>query len=187
LSDEFLEEVKTLKQKNLAYELLQRLIKESIRLYMRKNLVKSRKFSEMLEEAIRRYQSRTIETTQVILELIELAKKMSEENKNDDSTGMTSDEIAFYDALAENKTARDVMGDVQLKKIAVRITQEIKKNLTVDWSIRDSVQAEMRTIVKKILRQEGYPPDDPKEPNNYNKSVDIIMKQTMATCEEQFV
>lgn len=184
LSDEFLAEVKDLKHRNLAVELLERLLKGKIRAFARRNLVRSLKFSEMLENSILKYQNRAIETAQVIFELIELAKKMQDEIKKAEESGLTTDEIAFYDALAENKTAVDVMGDDQLRKIAIELVVAIKNNLTVDWSIRDSVQANMRVIIKRLLKKYGYPPDDPKEPNNYNKSVEIIMQQTRITCEE---
>lgn len=184
LSDEFLAEVKDMKHRNLAVELLNRLLKGKIIAFARRNLVKSLKFSEMLENSILKYQNRAIETAQVIFELIELAKKMQEEIQKAEASGLSTDEVAFYDALAENKTALEVMGDDQLRKIAIELVSAIKSNLTVDWAIRDSVQANMRVIIKRLLKKYGYPPDDPKEPNNYQKSVDIIMQQTRITCEE---
>jgi type I restriction enzyme R subunit len=181
LSDEFLEEVKGMKQKNLAVELLNRLLKGSIRTVSRRNLVKSKKFSELLEVAIRKYQNRTIETTQVIMELIELAKQVNEAEKRGESTGMTPDELAFYDALADNESAREIMGDEILKQIASDLTQAIKNNISVDWAIRESVQAKMKMTIKRLLKKYGYPPD--KTP----KAVETVMQQTKLMCENESI
>lgn len=179
LSDEFLEEVKGMKQKNLAVELLNRLLKGSIKTFSRRNLVQSKKFSELLEEAIRKYQNRAIETTQVIMELIELAKQISEAEKRGQSTGLTEDELAFYDALADNESAREIMGDEILKQIARDLTQSIKNNISVDWAIRESVQAKMKMIIKRLLKKYGYPPD------KTSKAVDIVMEQTKLMCQNE--
>ncbi len=179
LSEEFLEEVKGMKQKNLAVELLNRLLKGSIKTFSRRNLVQSKKFSELLEAAIRKYQNRAIETTQIIMELIELAKQINEAEKRGESTGLTSDELAFYDALAENESARDVMGDEILVQIARDLTTAIKNNISVDWAIRDSVQAKMKMTIKRLLKKYGYPPD--KTP----KAVDIVMEQTKLMCQNE--
>ncbi len=179
LSDEFLEEIKGMKQKNLAVELLNRLLKGNIKTFSRRNLVKSKKFSELLESSIRKYQNRTIETTQVIMELIELAKQINEAEKRGESTGLTSDELAFYDALAENESAREIMGDEILKQIARDLTISIKNNISIDWSIRESVQAKMKMTIKRLLKKYGYPPD--KTP----QAVDIVMKQTKLMCENE--
>lgn len=179
LSDEFLEEVRGMKQKNLAVELLNRLLKGNIKSFSRRNLVQSKKFSELLETAIRKYQNRAIETTQVIMELIELAKKISEAEKRGESTGLTPDELAFYDALAENESAREVMGDEILVQIARDLTTAIKSNISVDWAIRDSVQAKMKMTIKRLLKKYGYPPD--KTP----KAVEIVMEQTKLMCENE--
>ena len=159
LSDEFLDEVKGMKQKNLAVELLNRLLKGSIKTFSRRNLVQSKKFSELLEAAIRKYQNRTIETTQVIMELIELAKQINEAEKRGESTGLTPDELAFYDALADNESAKEIMGDEILKQIARDLTVSIKNNISVDWAIRESVQAKMKMTIKRLLKKYGYPPD----------------------------
>ena len=159
LSDEFLEEVRNMKQRNLAVELLNRLLKGKIKTFSRRNLVQSRKFSELLENAIRKYQNRTIETTQFILELIQLAKEINEAHKRGEKTGLTEDELAFYDALAENESAKEIMGDDILKQIARDLTEAIRKNLSSDWSIRASVQAKMKMIIKRLLKRYGYPPE----------------------------
>lgn len=181
LSDEFLEEVKGMKQKNLAVELLNRLLKGTIRTFSRRNLVQSKKFSELLEASIRKYQNRAIETTQVIMELIELAKQISEAEKRGESTGLTQDELAFYDALAENESAREVMGDEILKQIAKDLTISIKNNISVDWAIRESVQAKMKMTIKRLLKKYGYPPD------KTSKAVDIVMEQTKLMCQNESI
>jgi len=179
LSDEFLTEVKGMQQKNLAVELLNRLLKGSIKTFSRRNLVQSKKFSELLEAAIRKYQNRAIETTQVIMELIEIAKQISEAEKRGESTGLTPDELAFYDALADNESAREIMGDDILKQIARDLTQSIKKNISVDWAIRESVQAKMKMTIKRLLKKYGYPPD------KTAKAVDIVMEQTKLMCQNE--
>lgn len=179
LSDEFLEEVRNMKQKNLAVELLNRLLKGRIKGFSRRNLVQSKKFSELLEEAIRKYQNRSIETAQIIIELIELAKEINEAHKRGKATGLSEDELAFYDALAENESARKVMGDEILKQIARDLTQAIRKNLSIDWAIRESVQAKMKMTVKRLLKKYGYPPD--KTP----RAVEIVMEQTRLMCENE--
>lgn len=179
LSDEFLEEVRNMKQRNLAVELLNRLLKGKIKTFSKRNLVQSRKFSELLENAIRKYQNRTIETTQVILELIQLAKEINEAHKRGENTGLTEDELAFYDALAENESAKEVMGDDILKQIARDLTEAIRKNLSIDWSIRASVQAKMKMIIKRLLKRYGYPPD--KTP----KAVEIVMEQAKLMCQNE--
>jgi type I restriction enzyme R subunit len=179
LSDEFLEEVKGMKQKNLAVELLNRLLKGTIKGFSRRNLVQSKKFSELLEASIKKYQNRTIETTQVIMELIELAKEINEAEKRGESTGLTSDELAFYDALADNESAREIMGEDILKQIARDLTVSIKSSVSVDWAIRDSVQAKMKMTIKRLLKKYGYPPD------KTLKAVDIVMEQTKLMCSNE--
>ena len=179
LSAEFLEEVKGMKQKNLAVELLNRLLQGSIKTFSRRNLVQSKKFSELLEASIRKYQNRAIETTQIIMELIELAKQISEAEKRGESTGLTPDELAFYDALADNESAREIMGEDILKQIARDLTLSIKNNISVDWAIRESVQAKMKMTIKRLLKKYGYPPDQTA------KAVDIVMEQTKLMCENE--
>ncbi|SCM82365.1 putative type I restriction enzyme HindVIIP R protein [uncultured Sporomusa sp.] len=181
LSDEFLEEVKGMKQKNLAVELLNRLLKGNIKSFSKRNLVQSKKFSELLDAAIKKYQNRAIETTQVIMELIELAKKISDAEKRGESTGLTADELAFYDALADNESAKEIMGEDILKQIARDLTAAIKGNISVDWAIRESVQAKMKMIIKRLLKKYGYPPD------KAAKAVDIVMEQTKLMCKNESV
>jgi type I restriction enzyme R subunit len=159
LSDEFLAEVRDMPQKNLAFEMLRKLLNDEIKIRMKKNLVKSKSFLEMLEKAIREYTNKSIETAQVIEELLEIARKMREEEKRGVNMGLTDDEVAFYDALADNESAREVLGDDTLKNIAKELVDMVRRNVTIDWAQRESVQARLRLMVKKVLRRYGYPPD----------------------------
>ena len=176
LSEEFLEEVRGLPQKNLAVELLKRLIAGKVKSVSRSNLIQSKKFSEMLENALKKYQNRSIETTQVIMELIELAKQMNEMQKRGESVGLSSDELAFYDALGSSDAAVMIMGDDILKQIARDLTTTIKNNLGVDWAIRETVRAQMRLTVKKLLKKYGYPPD------KQELAVKTVMEQAELMC-----
>lgn len=159
LSDEFLEDVKALPQKNVAIALLDRLLKGKVKSLMRTNATQSKKFSEMLDNAINQYNKRSIETSKVIEELIDLAKKMEKAREAGEALGLTPDEIAFYDALSNHETAKEVMGDEKLKAIAHELTKAIKENMSVDWHKRDSAQAKMRITVRRLLKKYGYPPD----------------------------
>jgi type I restriction enzyme R subunit len=159
LSDEFLAEVKDMPQKNLAFEMLKKLLNDQIRIRLRKNIVQQRSFLELLEKAIKAYTNKSIETAEIIQELIDLAKKIREEQNRGKNLGLSEDEIAFYDALADNESAKEVLGDETLRIIARELVVTVKKNITIDWSVRESVQAKLRVIVKKILRKYGYPPD----------------------------
>ena len=159
LSDEFLAEVKGLPQRNLAFEVLKKLLSDEIKTRSKKSLVRSRLFSQMLEETIRKYQNRSIETAQVIQELIDLAKDMREANKRGEELGFTEEELAFYDALEVNDSAVKVLGDETLKTIARELVDTVHKNTTIDWTVREAVRAKLRTMVKRILRKHGYPPD----------------------------
>lgn len=179
LSDEFLEEVRGLPQKNLAVELLKRLLAGKVKAVSRHNLMQSKKFSELLENAIKKYQNRAIETTQVIMELIELAKQMNELHKRGEETGLSTDELAFYDALGSNDAAVMIMGDDILKQIARDLTNTIKNNLGVDWAIRETVRAKMRLTVKKLLKKYGYPPD------KQEQAVKTVMEQAELMCGNQ--
>lgn len=181
LSDEFLEEVKGLNHKNLAVELLNRLLKGKVKAISRRNLIQSKKFSEMLEKTLLKYQNRAIETTQVILELIELAKEMNEAHKRGEEIGLNDDEVAFYDALSDSETAKDVLGDEILKRIAIDLTESIKRNMSVDWNLRDTVRAKMRMSIRRLLKKYGYPPDQ--QP----KAVDTVMKQAELMCTNESV
>ncbi|MEW6541957.1 MAG: type I restriction endonuclease subunit R [Bacillota bacterium] len=159
LSDAFLAEVRGMPQKNLAVELLQKLLKGEIRTRRRKNVVQARSFAEMLEQTIRRYQNRAIEAAQVIEELIRLAKEMREANARGEALGLSEDELAFYDALETNDSAVKVLGDDMLQKIARELVETVRSNVTIDWTMRENVRAHLRVLVKRILRKYGYPPD----------------------------
>ena len=159
LSDEFLAEVKDMPQKNLAFEMLKKLLNDQIKIRMKNNLVKSKSFLEMLEKAIRQYTNKSIETAQVIQELIDVAKKMREDQGRGKRMGLSDDEVAFYDALADNESAVQVLGDETLRTIARELVQTVRNNVTIDWTQRESVQAKLRLMVKKILKKYGYPPD----------------------------
>jgi type I restriction enzyme R subunit len=159
LSDEFLAEVRGMPQRNLAVELLQKLLKGEIRNRSRRNVVQARSFAELLEQAIRRYQNRAIETAQVIEELIQLAKDMRDANARGEELNLSEDELAFYDALEVNDSAVKVLGEPTLVKIARELVATVRKNVTIDWTVRENVRAQLRVIVKRILRKYGYPPD----------------------------
>lgn len=159
LSDEFLAEVQKMPHRNLALELLHKLLSDEIRSRSRKNLIQSRSFAEMLEKTIRRYQNRTIEATQVILELIELAKQMRDARSRGEKLGLREDEEAFYDALEVNDSAVKVLGDEVLKTLARKLVETVRRNATIDWTVRESARAKLRTMVRRLLRKYGYPPD----------------------------
>jgi type I restriction enzyme R subunit len=159
LSDEFLAEVQHLPQRNLAVELLQKLLNNELKIRSKKYLVQSRSFAEMLEATIRKYQNRTIEAAQVIAELIDLAKQMREGQKRGKDLGLTDDEVAFYDALETNDSAVKELGDPILKKIAQELVARVRQSTTVDWTLRESARAQIRVLVRRILRKYGYPPD----------------------------
>ena len=159
LSDEFLAEVRGLPQRNLAVELLRKLLEGEIKTRRRKNVVQARSFAEMLENAIKRYQNRAIETAQVIEELIALARQLREADRRGEELGLTEEETAFYDALEANDSAVAVLGDETLRTIAQELVRAIRNNITIDWTVRENVRAHLRILVKRILRRYGYPPD----------------------------
>jgi len=159
LSDEFLAEVRGMPHRNLAVELLQKLLKGEIKNRSRRNVVQARSFAELLEQAVRKYQNRAIETAQVIEELIQLAKDMRAATKRGEDLKLTEDELAFYDALEVNDSAVKVLGEPTLVKIARELVETVKKSVTIDWTVRENVRAQLRVIVKRILRKYGYPPD----------------------------
>lgn len=159
LSDEFLAEVKGMKHKNLALELLKRLLKDEIKVRVRVNLVESRKFSEMLDDAVKRYQNNLITSMEVIEVMIELAKEIKAADRRGEELGLDFREYAFYTALEVNDSAVKVLGDEVLRHIAQELVETVRKNTSIDWTVRENVQAKMRIAVKKILRKHGYPPD----------------------------
>ncbi len=177
LSDEFLAEVRGMPQRNLAIELLRKLLSGEIKTRSRKNVVQARSFSEMLEQAIRRYQNRAIETAQVIEELVALAKEMRDANARGEQLGLTEDELAFYDALETNDSAVKVLGEPILKTIAQELAETVRKNVTIDWKVRENVRAHLRVIVKRILRKYGYPPD------KQEKATQTVLEQAEVLSE----
>lgn len=177
LSDEFLMEVRGMQHKNVAVELLKKLLEGEIKIQATKNVVVARSFAKLLEEAIVQYHNRTIETIQVVEELIKIAKGLQEANTRGERLGLTEDEVAFYDALSDNKSAVDVLGDDQLRLIAQEIATAVRKNIKIDWTIRENVRAQMRVIVKRILRKHGYPPD------KQEKATDLVIEQAELICK----
>ncbi len=159
LSDEFLAEVREMDHKNLALEALRKLINGEIWSQSKRNVVQSKTFSERLEAAVARYHANAITTVQVLEELIQLAKDIRAAHERGEEAGLSDEEIAFYDALAENESAREVMGEPKLRVIAHELVTSIKGSVTVDWMHRDAARARMRVLVKKILRKYGFPPD----------------------------
>ena len=159
LSEEFLAEVRGMPQRNLAVELLQKLLKGEIAAHRRKNVVQARSFVEMLERTLRRYQNRAVEAAQVIEELIQLAREMREANARGEKLGLKEDELAFYDALETNDSAVQVLGDATLRDIARELVETVRGNVAIDWTLRENVRANLRRLVKRILRKHGYPPD----------------------------
>ena len=159
LSDDFLKDVEGLKQKNVVVELLNRLLKGQVKSLMKTNATVSKRFSEMLGNSINKYNSRSIETSKVIEELIQLAKDIKQEQQRGNELGLNSDEIAFYDALVSHETAKKAMEDKELRAIAHELTKTVKENMGVDWSKRDSAKAKMRVAVRRLLKKYGYPPD----------------------------
>ena len=178
LSDDFLAEVRGMPHRNLAVELLQKLIRGELSTRRRQNVIQARSFAGMLEDAIRRYQNRTIEAAQVIEELIELAKEMREDFARGQELGLNEDELAFYDALETNDSAVRVLGDETLRTIAQELVETVRRNATIDWTVRESVRAGMRNAVRRVLRRHGYPPDKEK------KAIDTVIEQAELLSEE---
>ncbi len=159
LSDEFLAEVRGMPQRNLAVELLRRLLAGEIRSRSRRNVVQARSFAEMLEQTLRKYENRALETVQILEELIKLAKELGEAGLRGEGLGLSDDELAFYDALESNDSAVKILGDDELRAIARELVIAVRANVTIDWTLRENVRAKLRVIVKRILRKHGYPPD----------------------------
>lgn len=160
LSDEFLAEVQHMERKNIALELLKKLLNDEIRTRTRKNFIQSRKLSEMLESTIKKYQNNLLTSAQVIEELIHIAKDIRESDKRGDALNLNEDELAFYDALANSESAKEVLGDKQLAVIAMEVLKSVKGNATIDWTLKENVRARLRRDVKRILNRYGYPPDE---------------------------
>lgn len=177
LSDEFLAEVRGMPQRNLAVELLQRLLKGEIKSRRRENVVQARSFAELLDAAVRKYQNRAIETAQILELLIEIAVEMREAAARGEQLGLSNDELAFYDALEANDSAVQILGDDTLKMIARELVQTVRQNITIDWTIRENVRAQLRVYVKRILRKYGYPPD------KQEKATQTVLEQAEVLSE----
>jgi type I restriction enzyme R subunit len=177
LSDEFVADIRGMPQRNLAVELLRKLLVGEIKTRSQRNVVQARSFTELLERSIRRYQNRAIETAQVIEELIALAKHMRAANARGEELGLSEDELAFYDALETNDSAVKVLGEPTLKTIARELVASVRKNVTIDWTLRENVRAQMRVLVRRILRKYGYPPD------KQEKATQTVLEQAALLSE----
>ncbi|MDZ4807190.1 MAG: type I restriction endonuclease subunit R [Bacteroidota bacterium] len=171
LSDEFLMEVEGMQHKNLAIELLKKILNNELKARAKTNLVKSKKLLEMLESAIKRYQNNLLTTAEIIQELINIAKQIKEADKEGEKLGLNNDEVAFYNALEVNDSAVQVLGDDTLKEIAREIADKVRANATIDWTIRESARAKLMVLVRRTLNKWGYPPD------KQQKAIDTVMKQ----------
>jgi type I restriction enzyme R subunit len=177
LSDEFLAEIRGMPQRNLAVELLRKLLAGEIKTRLRRNVVQARSFAELLEQTVRKYQNRAIETALVIEELIGLAKDMRQASARGEQLRLSEDEVAFFDALETNDSAVKVLGDDTLKTIARELVAAVRKNVTIDWTVRENVRAHLRVIVKRILRKYGYPPD------KQEKATQTVLEQAEVLSE----
>ena len=177
LSDEFLAEVRGMPHRNLAVELLRKLLNGELATRRRKNVVQARSFADLLEQTLRRYQNRAIEAAQVIEELIQLAKDMNEANARGERLGLSDDELAFYDALETNDSAVQVLGDETLRDIARELVETVRRNVTIDWTLRENVRAQLRVLVRRILRKHGYPPD------KQEKATQTVLEQAEVLSE----
>lgn len=178
LSDEFLEEIKGLKYKSVALEILKKLLDDKIRSISRRNVIKARSFADLLEKTIKKYQNKTVEAAQIIAELIDLAKEIRGEAARGDAKGLSDDELAFYDALAENKSAVTELGDDTLKTISKELVKMLRKNTTIDWTLKDNVRARIRVYVKRLLREYKYPPD------KQEVATQLVLEQAETLCDD---
>ena len=178
LSDQFLAEVRGLKHKNVAAELLEKLLKDELKVRSKRNLVQSQLFSEKLKKTLNAYHNRAISTMEVIDELIKLAKDLDAATKRGEDMGLTDDEIAFYDALATNDSAVQAMGDAKLKVISAELITKVRQSVTIDRTLRESARAKIKVMVKRILNKYGYPPDLQEE------AVKTVLLQAELLCAD---
>jgi type I restriction enzyme R subunit len=178
LSDEFMEEVRRLPQKNVAIELLRKLLNDEIKTRSPRNVVQARKFSEMLQNTLNAYHNRAITTQEILEELIALGNEMRAASDRGETLGLSDDELAFYDALAQNEAAFEVLGDEKLKVIATELIIAVRKNISIDWTLRESARAKIRVIVRRILRKHGYPPDLQAE------ATKLVLEQANTICND---
>jgi type I restriction enzyme R subunit len=181
LDEAFLDEIRHLPERNLAVELLERLLEGEIKSRFKTNVSQEKKFSDLLTNVIKRYQNRSIETAQVIEELIDMAKKFQAAASRGETLGLNDDELAFYDALANNEASVRELGDDILRAIAFELTESLRKNISVDWEKRDSVRAKLRLLVKRILRKYKYPPDQQEE------AINLVLQQAESLSAEWVV
>ena len=178
LSDSFLEDVRAMKERNLAVELLERLLRDEIKSNTRTNVVQEKKFMDRLQDTLRRYHNRFIDSAKVMEELIAMAKDFQEDLKRNKALNLNPDELAFYDALANNESAVRELGDESLKKIATELTEKLRKSTTVDWQKRESVRAKLRIMVRRLLRKYKYPPDGQQE------AINLVLQQAEMFSDE---
>ena len=178
LSDDFLREVNSMQHKNIALELLKKLINDEVKVRTRKNIAQSKTLMELLERAINRYQNNLLTTAEVIEELINIAREMKKSDSRTETMNMTSDELAFYDALSMNDSALEVLGDEKLRIIAREVTEKVRKNATIDWTLKESVRARLIVNVRRILRKYGYPPD------KQEKAVNLVLAQATNLADD---
>ena len=176
LSDAFLADIKGMEHKNLALETLKKLLNDEIKTMQKRNIVQARSFAEMLERTVKRYKNRNIETAQVIEELVNLAKKIRNDKNRGKQLNLTEEELAFYDALADNGSAVQVLGDETLRTMATELSKTIKNNISIDWTLRENIQAKLRVSIKRLLRKYDYPPDKQKV------ATELVLKQAKLTC-----
>ncbi len=176
LSDQFLAEVKDLPQRNLALEALRKLLEDEIKAQAQRNLVQSRRFLEMLENAVMKYRNRSLEAAEVIEELVRLAKEMREAHRRGEDLGLSEEEVAFYDALEVNDSAVKVLGEPTLRQIAQELVETVRRNVSIDWTLKESVRAKLRAMVKRLLRKHGYPPD------KCEKATQTVLEQAALLC-----
>lgn len=178
LSPAFLEDVRAMPQKNLAVELLEKLLRDEIKAHTRTNVVLQKKFGDRLLEALRKYHNRAIETAQVIEELLKMAGDIKDAVTRNQDLGLNDDEIAFYDALAERPEVLKTMGDATLKQLATELTEQLRNSTTVDWQVRDSVRAKMRILIKRLLKKYKYPPE------GQDEAVALVLKQAETLADD---
>lgn len=179
ISEQFLAEVEGMEHQNLAVEVLKKLLKEEVKAKSRTNIVQSRRLAEMLENTLRRYQNQVIGVTDVIQELLQMARDVQAATQRGEDLGLEPYELAFYDALAQNQSAQDVMGVDQLRELARVLVSRIRKNASIDWNLKESARARMKVMVKRLLRQYGYPPD------MQALAIELVLEQAKVFTESQ--
>jgi type I restriction enzyme R subunit len=173
-----MEDVANMPEKNLAVDLLERLLRDEVKARMKNDVVSEKKYSDRILESLRKYHNRAIETAQVIEELIKMAKDMAEDAELAEKSGLNADEIAFYRALIQNESAVKELGDEKLRSLAVFVTEQLRKSTTVDWQVRDSVRAKLRNLVRRALRKWKYPPDKAEE------AMELCLKQAEVLSQQ---